>query len=118
MEVQVPVWDNEECKQPYVNHTNVIDDRVLCAGLAMGGKDSCKVLIIFILYLYQLIDHIIFNYLFQGDSGGPLMWHNENQYYLIGVVSYGYKCGESDYPGIYTRVTYFVDWILDKINNN
>lgn len=61
----------------------------------------------------------VFNYkTFQQDSGSPLMWSDGNQYYLIGVVSYGYKCGIADHPGVYTRVTYFVDWIVEKINNS
>lgn len=66
----------------------------------------------------QLFILFIISDRFQGDSGGPLMWQSGDQYYLIGVVSYGYKCGEAGHPGVYTRVTYFVDWIVDKINSN
>jgi len=56
---------------------------------------------------------------FQGDSGGPLMFFIKNQYYLMGIVSRGPKiCGEPGYPGIYTRVSYFMDWIVGKINNS
>ncbi|XP_026734105.1 trypsin 5G1-like [Trichoplusia ni] len=35
----------------------------------------------------------------QGDSGGPLTYHG----YLIGIVSYGGRCGEA--PGVYSLVS-------------
>lgn len=96
MEVQIPLTDIEKCKEAYASGYNVIDDRVLCAGYQEGGKDSCD-----------------------GDAGGPLMWPKENQFYLMGIVSYGFiSCGEANRPGVYTRVTSFVDWIVEKINNN
>jgi len=46
------------------------------------------------------------------------MWPSGSQYYLVGVVSAGFNCGEPKYPGVYTRVSYFVDWIIDKMNNS
>lgn len=44
MEVRVNVMNNVECKQAYVKEKSVIDDRVICAGYPVGGKDSCNVL--------------------------------------------------------------------------
>ncbi|KAG8283308.1 serine-type endopeptidase activity protein [Homalodisca vitripennis] len=86
-QVDIDITDEESCKNAYRNERGaVIDNRVLCAGKA--GKDAC-----------------------QGDSGGPLMLDQGAVYYLIGVVSYGKKCAEPGYPGVYTRVTSFVDWI-------
>jgi len=56
--------------------------------------------------------------LFQGDSGGPMMFFIKDQYYLMGVVSRGPKlCGEPGYPGIYTRVSSFIDWIVRILNS-
>ncbi|KAL1461559.1 hypothetical protein WDU94_013444, partial [Cyamophila willieti] len=49
-----------------------------------------------------------------GDSGGPLIWENPNtdRHYLIGVVSYGTEqCGIGS-PGVYTRVTSYLHWII------
>ncbi|KAB7500707.1 Trypsin-1 [Armadillidium nasatum] len=57
-------------------------DSWLCAG--SEGKDSCEC-----------------------DNGGPLICEN----YLAGIVSWGYYCGLSGYPGVYTEVSYYIDWI-------
>nr|XP_023017811.1 venom protease-like [Leptinotarsa decemlineata] len=88
---EIPVVSQDHCKRAFGKQT-VIDDRVLCAGWISGLKDAC-----------------------QGDSGGPLMFGmsegRDLRYYQIGVVSYGFRCAEAGYPGVYTRVTNFIDWI-------
>lgn len=63
-----------------------ITEEYLCAG--DGRKDSC-----------------------QGDSGGPLVYNEGTKFYLIGVVSFGKKCATPGYPGAYTRVTKYLDWL-------
>ena len=93
LEIQVPVVSNEACQQAYSNfNAAVIDHRVLCAGYTLGEKDAC-----------------------QGDSGGPLMLPQIRTYYQIGVVSYGYKCAEPGYPGVYVRITEYLDFILSAL---
>ncbi|XP_043581541.1 venom protease-like [Bombus pyrosoma] len=82
MEVQVPVVSNAVCKKAYRDAS----DTVICAGYTEGGKDSC-----------------------QGDSGGPLMIPRQFTYYQIGIVSFGYNCAVPMYPGVYTRVTSYLD---------
>ena len=48
----------------------------------------------------------------QGDSGGPMVTRFQNIWYLYGVTSYGFQCAVVGKPGVYVRVTSFIDWIL------
>ena len=52
-----------------------------------------------------------------GDSGGPLIAQlDENsRMYLRGVVSFGTRrCGKG-FPGVYTDITYYIDWIKQNL---
>ena len=33
---------------------------------------------------------------------------------IVGVTSFGEGCAEKPYPGVYSRVTSVLDWILDN----
>jgi len=48
----------------------------------------------------------------QGDSGGPLVVVQDRKYVLVGVTNYGRRCAK--YPGVYARVTHYLDWIVDN----
>jgi len=50
----------------------------------------------------------------QEDSGGPLMCEYNGRYQIVGIVSSGKGCGS--YPGLYTEVAKYTDWILDWVN--
>ncbi|KAJ4948958.1 hypothetical protein JOQ06_020479 [Pogonophryne albipinna] len=49
-----------------------------------------------------------------GDSGGPLTCEQNTNSVIYGLVSWGDKCGRKNKPGVYTRVTHFLDWIKSK----
>lgn len=51
-----------------------------------------------------------------GDSGGPLLYNYNGKYQLIGLVSWGRGCGITGYPGVYTYVNYFRNWIKKNTN--
>ncbi|XP_050544572.1 venom protease-like [Daktulosphaira vitifoliae] len=95
MEAFIPVINNSECYRSYADKNVVLDERILCTGYKTGGIDTCY-----------------------GDSGGPMVLEIEEQSYLIGVLSFGLKCGEPNFPVVYSRLTYFVDWIVEKINSS
>ncbi|MBA4162244.1 MAG: hypothetical protein C0515_09255 [Novosphingobium sp.] len=48
-----------------------------------------------------------------GDSGGPLVMTNGAKPMLVGVVSWSRRnsCGKPQYPGVYTRIAAYEDWI-------
>lgn len=48
----------------------------------------------------------------QGDSGGPLVCKDASGVsYVWGIVSWGEKCGEAGFPGVYTKVAHYFEWI-------
>ncbi|KAH8391476.1 hypothetical protein KR200_000732 [Drosophila serrata] len=85
-EVVVPIITNAQCRA--TSYRSMIVDTMMCAGYVQtGGKDAC-----------------------QGDSGGPLIV-KDRIFRLAGVVSFGYGCAKPDAPGVYTRVSRYLDWI-------
>lgn len=55
-----------------------------------------------------------------GDSGGPLMSEataeNGERHILYGLVSFGpRRCGLSNFPSVYARVSSYMEWIMRNI---
>lgn len=68
-------------------------DRQFCAMDDVSGKDSC-----------------------QGDSGGPIHQWLGDRWEQVGIVSFGTGCALANHPGIYTRVSFYHEWIQSTIN--
>ncbi|KAF5284541.1 hypothetical protein FQA39_LY16991 [Lamprigera yunnana] len=85
--VNLKIYIHEECEAA---HPTVEWEYNLCSGVDEGWKGQCS-----------------------GDSGGPLTADGKQ----VGIVSWSEKpCGKKGYPGIYTRVSSYVDWINGKIS--
>lgn len=90
---EIAIIDSRTCNSSFANS---ITDNMICAGGMIANKrDACS-----------------------GDSGGPLHLEVDDHTTLIGVVSFGNDCATSGFPGIYTRVSNYYDWILDNIDEN
>lgn len=83
--VKLPAIQNTVCNKSY---RGAIHEDIMCIGLMEGGKDSC-----------------------QGDSGGPAICDGR----VHGIVMGGLYCAQKDFPGVYTRVSHYVEWIRDII---
>ncbi|XP_050082329.1 serine proteinase stubble [Anopheles aquasalis] len=94
-EVSVPIVSNDRCKSMFLRagRHEFIPDIFLCAGHETGGQDSC-----------------------QGDSGGPLQVKGKDgHYFLAGIISWGIGCAEANLPGVCTRISKFVPWIMETV---
>lgn len=43
---------------------------------------------------------------------------NSDTWNIAGITSFGYGCALAEYPGVYTRVSMFVNWINAQTNGN
>ncbi|KYM86047.1 Serine proteinase stubble [Atta colombica] len=90
-EVNLPVVSNHVCEQQMrqtrLGHSFTLHPGFICAG-GEEGKDACK-----------------------GDGGGPMVCERQGHWQLVGVVSWGIGCGQRNVPGVYTRVSHYLDWI-------
>ncbi|KAK3523466.1 hypothetical protein QTP86_033597, partial [Hemibagrus guttatus] len=82
----VKLIPDERCSSPEV-YGSEVREGMLCA-----GSDTC-------------VDAC------QGDSGGPLACVRNEVSFLYGIISWGDGCGRTGKPGVYTRVTKYVNWI-------
>ncbi|XP_063985537.1 CLIP domain-containing serine protease HP8-like [Diachasmimorpha longicaudata] len=94
LKLAVPFVNQSICENKYGMYNVRLGSSQVCAGGEIG-KDSCR-----------------------GDSGGPLMSvetaaDGTQKWAAAGVVSFGPSpCGMQGWPGVYTRVAAFTDWIV------
>ena len=94
--VNVPIVNQQDCRAAYTPTHDIQAKAHICAGYMPGGKDSCY-----------------------GDSGGPLIVRaGPTGALLVGIVSFGEGCARPNQPGVYTRVSSYVDWITSTIEQN
>ncbi|KAK9887122.1 hypothetical protein WA026_020570 [Henosepilachna vigintioctopunctata] len=90
-EVDVPIVGQNQClrqlQQTRLGYDFKLHPGFICAG-GEEGKDACK-----------------------GDGGGPLVCERAGSMQLVGVVSWGIGCGQYGVPGVYVRVSHYLDWI-------
>ena len=92
--VDVNIISNSDCKNKNNVYNSKVVETMVCAGAGLGGRDACK-----------------------RDSGGPLVQVTGGGVAksLVGVVSWGQGCGQAMYPGVYTRVSSYAQWIAQMI---
>ncbi len=104
--MNVNLITRDDCQERYLrtpDGTYMLFGGMMCA-YKKRGKDACD-----------------------GDSGGPLLVKNSpawlhalsirKSWKVVGIVSWGVGCGVG-FPGVYTDVTFFQDWIDHNIQDN
>ena len=93
MQVSLPILSDGSCKQRY--DFMVDTERTVCAGEYTVYMGAC-----------------------QGDSGGPFVVQSsgDGKWYLVGLTSWGQDgCG---FGTVFTRVSYYLDWISAQMAVN
>ncbi|CAH0697532.1 unnamed protein product [Spodoptera exigua] len=96
-EVAIKTINWEICEKNYAmvereaTFLNLFKTDMMCAGIqGVGGKDACF-----------------------GDSGGPLLYNGV----VVGITSWGVGCAEAQYPGVFTKVSKYTNWIIYTIQH-
>lgn len=108
--VTLPIVSAQRCNSSASFNGNITEN-MICAGLSTGGRDACKVRRS--PRLEGVEGSLTFPTagVFQGDSGGPLVCEGR----VYGLVSWGNGCADPRFPGVYTAVSQYRQWIDDVI---
>lgn len=94
LKLSLPIYSKSDCVSKYRSLGAELTDGQLCAG-GIFAQDACR-----------------------GDSGGPLMRRTPSGVWeTVAVVSFGYGCGREGWPGVYTSVSSYVDWIKNTMRS-
>lgn len=95
LKLNVPIFAKNDCASKYRQLGVDLTDRQICAG-GVFAEDACR-----------------------GDSGGPLMLRRpDGVWETVAVVSFGYGCGRDGWPGVYTSVANYIDWIESTLQSS
>lgn len=83
-QAEVSVVDKATCRKYWT-----VDDKHVCIG-KKGSRGAC-----------------------QGDSGGPLVCYINDHYEFVGITSFVRVGCYTDWPSVYTSVSYHRDWIQE-----
>ncbi|KAL4240876.1 hypothetical protein ACF0H5_001661 [Mactra antiquata] len=87
-QAMMPIISGYFCSRNDWYGSRFIAGLTFCAGYMDGSKDACT-----------------------GDSGGPFNCKYDGKWYVQGIASWGYDCGQPKWPGIYTDVSKYGTWI-------
>ncbi|XP_061395664.1 CLIP domain-containing serine protease B4 [Musca vetustissima] len=99
--INLPILNNTECAIRYAKYSENFENSIVITPSEFCAQSEAK------------------RDVCEGDSGGPFMNRSKSgQYTLLGIVAFGPKtnCGQSNLPGVYMRVSSYVDWIQQNIS--
>nr|XP_014986607.2 serine protease 44-like isoform X1 [Macaca mulatta] len=94
-EAELSIMLHDKCNKVFKEKMRIRNEMVkkgTVCGYNDQGKDSC-----------------------QGDSGGPLVCELNGTWFQVGIVSWGIGCSNKGYPGVYTEVSFYKKWIIDRL---
>ena len=77
-----------------MSYSGHILDNMMCAIGTNDGTDACK-----------------------GDSGGPMILSGGtyDEDVQLGIISWGLGCAQEPFPGVYSRISWEYDWIMENV---
>lgn len=89
--LNIPIVSNNSCRRFW----SVGTDKRMCAGFHLEKKGLCA-----------------------GDSGGPLVCKKDGRWVQAGIASFSDRYRPGDVPGVFTRVSAYVDWIEEVMRKH
>ena len=89
-QVEVPLVSRDTCQKGYDDLGYTITTRMRCTGYSDGAIDAC-----------------------QGDSGGPLVCARNDQWFLMGAISWGIGCARKGRYGVYADLMDLKFWVQE-----